>query len=122
MPHAGQDAERSHHPPLGAGPEELVGPHRITLRSPSQRELCDHDGRANEHHAQEVDEDESRAPTLADLGGESPDITESDRGSCCGQDEAESRALASAIALRFQRAPSGLVPFQLVSPSSFSAK
>ena len=68
-PNTGDDAERSHEPPLRPGTEALVCTDWRKARGPAERDLGDQDGGTNKEDADQVDEHERRAPALPDTRG-----------------------------------------------------
>ena len=70
----GEDAQGADHPPGGAGLDGVERPHRILLCTPAHGELGDHDRKADENDARQIQQHEHGAAALADLGWEPPDV------------------------------------------------
>ena len=88
---AGGDGEPAGEAPVRGGRGALVGGHRIALGAAAERQFGDHDGRADQGDADQVDDEKGAAAVLPGDVGEPPDVAQTDGGADGRQHEAPSR-------------------------------
>ena len=72
---SGQYAHTSYPAPMRAGCQFLISPCRIGTRAPADEEFCNHDGDAENEHANQVYKDKCRTSVIPGLKRETPDVT-----------------------------------------------
>ncbi len=93
----GEDAEPSGQSPAAPGSQASVGPDRISLGLPAQRQLGQHDRDTDQKGGDHIDQNEGASSVLSRLCGEPPDIAEPDGGADHSQDEAEAGAPVASL-------------------------
>ena len=86
----GEHAENPDEPPAGSGTQEGKRPDGRLLCPSADRDLGDHDRKADKRDAHEVDEHECGATALSHSGGKAPDVAQPDGGTRRRKDEAGS--------------------------------
>ena len=94
---AGQHPETTDQPPAGSGANVRERANGRLLGAPTNRQLAEHDRKADEENADQIDEDEGRAAALTDLSWKPPDVSKSDGRTCCGEDESGASSPRSTV-------------------------